>query len=139
MEETYRGSVFSWECDEVGHMNVRYYVAKFDEASWQLMAKVGLTPKYLRSNNKSVVSVEQHIKYINELLPGDLIVVRSKAMEIKKSFIKFHHQMINSQTGQVAAEMTVVGVHLDLISRKPSSIPNAISNTIISKIVEHSN
>ncbi len=139
MEETYRGSVFSWECDEVGHMNVRYYVAKFDEASWQLMAKVGLTPSYLRSNNKSVVSVEQHIKYINELLPGDLVVVQSKVLEIKKSFIKFYHCMINSQTGQIAAEMTVVGVHLDLITRKPSTIPQSIANTIISKIVEHSN
>lgn len=139
MEETYRGSVFSWECDEVGHMNVRYYVAKFDEASWQLMAKVGLTPKYLRSNNKSVVSVEQHIKYINELLPGDLVVVQSKVLEIKKSFIKFKHTMINSQTHQIAAEMTVVGVHLDLIARKPTTIPQSIANTIISKIVEHSN
>jgi len=139
MEETYRGSVFSWECDEVGHMNVRYYVAKFDEASWQLMAKVGLTPKYLRSNNKSVVSVEQHIKYINELLPGDLVVVQSKVLEIKKSFIKFKHVMVNSQTHKIAAEMTVVGVHLDLIARKPTSIPQTIANTIISKIVEHSN
>lgn len=138
MVETYRGSVFSWECDDVGHMNVRYYVAKFDEASWQLMAKVGLTPSYLRENNKSVVAVEQHIKYINELLPGDLIVVRSKVEEIKKSFIKFSHQMINSQSLEIAAEMTVVAVHLDLNSRKPGTIPNEISNLIINKISEHS-
>lgn len=138
MVETYRGSVFSWECDDVGHMNVRYYVAKFDEASWQLMAKLGLTPSYLRTNNKSVVAVEQHIKYINELLPGDLIVVRSKVEEIKKSFIKFNHQMINSQTMQIAADMTVVAVHLDLITRKPGTIPSEITHKIINKIAEHS-
>lgn len=138
MVETYRGSVFSWECDNIGHMNVRYYVAKFDEASWQLMAMLGLTPSYFRSSNKSVVAVEQHIKYVNELLPGDLIVVLSRVEEIKKSFIKFSHQMVNSQTEELAAEMTVVAVHLDLESRKPSTIPNDIAEKIISKISEHS-
>lgn len=138
MVETYRGSVFSWECDNVGHMNVRYYVAKFDEASWQLMAILGLTPSYFREHNKSVVATEQHIKYINELLPGDLIVVRSRVEEIKKSFVKFNHQMINSQTMEIAADMTVVAVHLDLNTRRPSSIPSEISDRIINKISEHS-
>ena len=29
---TYRGTVYPWHCDHVGHMNVMWYVGKFDEA-----------------------------------------------------------------------------------------------------------
>jgi acyl-CoA thioesterase FadM len=29
---TYRGTVYPWQCDHVGHMNIMWYVGKFDEA-----------------------------------------------------------------------------------------------------------
>lgn len=29
---TYVGTVYPWQCDHVGHMNVMWYVGKFDEA-----------------------------------------------------------------------------------------------------------
>jgi acyl-CoA thioester hydrolase len=41
---TYRGVVRSEHCDHMGHMNVMWYVGKFDEASWQLFASVGAEP-----------------------------------------------------------------------------------------------
>ena len=28
---TYRGTVYPWHCDHMGHMNVMWYVGKFDE------------------------------------------------------------------------------------------------------------
>ena len=33
---TYKGTVYPWHCDHVGHMNVMWYVGKFDEATWNL-------------------------------------------------------------------------------------------------------
>ena len=41
---TYRGTVYPWHCDQVGHMNVMWYVGKFDEATWHLFHAIGLTP-----------------------------------------------------------------------------------------------
>ena len=32
-EATYRGTVYPWQCDHVGHMNIMWYVGKFDEAT----------------------------------------------------------------------------------------------------------
>ena len=40
---TQRGTVYPWECDHMGHMNVRWYAAKFDDACWQLLANLALT------------------------------------------------------------------------------------------------
>ena len=45
---TYRGTVYPWQCDHMGHMNVMWYVGKFDEATWHLLALLGLTPSSLR-------------------------------------------------------------------------------------------
>ena len=42
-EATYRGTVYPWQCDHVGHMNIMWYVGKFDEANWNLFARLGLT------------------------------------------------------------------------------------------------
>jgi hypothetical protein len=39
-EATYRGTVYPWQCDHVGHMNIMWYVGKFDEANWNLFARV---------------------------------------------------------------------------------------------------
>jgi hypothetical protein len=41
---TYRGVVYPWQCDHMGHMNVMWYVGKFDEATWQSLSMLGLTP-----------------------------------------------------------------------------------------------
>ena len=35
--ETYRGVVYPWQMDHMGHMNVRFYSARFDEATWRLL------------------------------------------------------------------------------------------------------
>ena len=42
MIELYRGSINTWECDEMGHMNVRFYVAKAMEGLAEVAHVVGL-------------------------------------------------------------------------------------------------
>jgi len=36
---TYCGTVYPWQCDHVGHMNIMWYVGKFDEANWPKPAR----------------------------------------------------------------------------------------------------
>src|SRR5215813_3794237 len=73
---TYRGTIYPWHCDHMGHMNVMWYVGKFDEATWQLLASVGLSSTRLRQEGIGMVAVEQHIEYKRELVAGDLITIR---------------------------------------------------------------
>ena len=40
---TYRGAVQVWQCDHMGHMNVMWYVGKFDEGTWNFFASLGIT------------------------------------------------------------------------------------------------
>ena len=95
-EATYRGTVYPWQCDRVGHMNIMWYVGKFDEANWNLFARLGLTPSYLRASGRGMAAVQQNIAYKRELLAGDIVEVRSHLLEIREKSIRFRHDMINA-------------------------------------------
>src|SRR6185295_10191579 len=71
--ETYRGVVYPWVIDHVGHMNVQFYTARFDEATWQFLARLGLTPTFLKRNHRSAAAVDQHTQYKRELVAGSLV------------------------------------------------------------------
>ena len=120
---TYRGVVYPWHCDHMDHMNVMWYVGKFDEATWQLLAAVGLSRSRLEKENSGMAAVEQHIEYKRELRAGDLVTVRSAVLEVKEKSITFRHEMMNDETGELAARTTLVGVHIDLSARKARSLP----------------
>jgi acyl-CoA thioester hydrolase len=124
---TYRGCVYPWHCDHMGHMNVMWYVGKFDEATWHFLAGIGLTPQSLRSSNRGMVAVEQLLKYERELIAGDLVSVYSRMVELRAKSIRFEHEMRNEATGEVAATCTLTGVHIDTASRKAVALPEHVA------------
>ena len=115
---TYRGMVHQWHCDHMGHMNVMWYVGKFDEATWNFASFTGMTSQYLRDARRGMAAVEQRISYRREALAGDLIVIRSAALELKPKSIRFVHEMFRGDGGDHLSTMIAVGVHIDAVARK---------------------
>ena len=103
-----------------------WYVAKFDEATWQLFSAIGLTPSRLRAESIGMAGVEQHIEYERELYAGDVVTVSSAILEVKQKAIRFAHEMKNDETGEVAARTVLVAVHLDAITRKSRALPTDV-------------
>jgi acyl-CoA thioester hydrolase len=127
---TYKGAVLPWHCDEMGHMNVMWYVGKFDEATRHLFSAVGLTPAFLRDNNRGMAAVEQHITYKRELLAGDIIEIHSEVLEIKDKSLRFAHEMRKTDTGELSATTVLTGLHLDKIARRACAFPAAIREQV---------
>jgi acyl-CoA thioester hydrolase len=125
-EATYRGAVYPWHCDHVGHMNVMWHVGKFDEATWNFFARIGLTPAYLRESGRGMAAVQQNISYKRELLAGDIVEVRSFLLEMRDKSIRFVHEMRNAETGEIAATCELTGVHLDRKARKSVAFAETI-------------
>ncbi len=98
--------------------NCARYVGKFDEATWNLFASLGLTPSYLREQNRGMAAVEQKISYKRELRPGDLVTVRSTVLEVKDRVIRISHEMRGQETDEVAATTELTAVHLDTLTRR---------------------
>jgi len=129
---TYRGTVYPWHCDHMGHMNVMWYVGKFDEATWQILAAVGLTAARLRQDGVGMVAVEQHIEYKRELLAGDLLTIHSSVLEVREKSLILVHEMTNQETQELAARTTLVGVCIDLATRRGRLLPDDIRERVAS-------
>jgi acyl-CoA thioester hydrolase len=120
---TARGTVYPWQCDHMGHMNVMWYVGKCDEGTWQLFTLLGLTPSSLREHHAGMAAVHQEIEYRRELLAGAVYSIYSRVLEVRDKVIRFEHEMRDDETGEVAAAMTITGVHIDTQERKSKPLP----------------
>jgi acyl-CoA thioester hydrolase len=121
--ETYRGVIYPWQCDHMGHMNVMWYTGKFDEATWVFFAGLGITAAWMRERDRGMAAVKQEISYRKELLAGDVIVVRSRMLEVREKVLRFAHEMVNAATGEIAAVTELTGVHLDRVARRACALP----------------
>src|SRR5215472_7385100 len=133
---TYRGAIYPWHCDHMGHMNVMWYVGKFDEATWHLLASAGLSGKRMREEGIGMVAVEQRIEYKRELLAGDLISIRSRFQEVRDKALLFVHEMANEETHEVAARTFLTGVCLDTTTRKARALPADVRERIMMTLTE---
>jgi len=120
---TYQGSVYPWHCDQMGHMNVMWYVGKFDEATWNLFALLGFTTRYMKESGSGMAAVDQRIQYRRELMPGDTISIASGVLEVREKAVLFFHEMRNNQSGEVSATCRILGVHMDAVARRAKPFP----------------
>jgi acyl-CoA thioester hydrolase len=118
--------VYPWQCDHMGHMNVMWYVGKLDEASWQLLAMLGLTRSRFGQDGAGMAAIEQRLEYKRELRAGDVVTIRSAVRRVDEKAISMVHELLNDETGQVAAITMLVTVHIDAFARKAGPLPSDV-------------
>ncbi len=123
---TYRGVVYPWHCDQMGHMNVMWYTGKFDEATWTLFAELGLTRPCLAQNGRGMAAVEQVTRYLRELVAGDTVSITTRLVEVREKVLRFEHVMARTSDGVIAATSAITGVHLDTALRKACAFPDEV-------------
>lgn len=125
--ETGRGVVYPWQMDHMDHMNVQFYTARFDEATWHLFAALGMTTGYFKEQRRGMAALEQRTLYKRELHAGDLIRITSELLEAKPKTIRFVHRMYDTERGEEVATTELVGAHIDTDARKAVPFPEAIA------------
>ena len=122
---TYIGAVLTYECDSNHHMNVMYYINKFELANRNLIGSLGMK-EYMTENNLGMAVVEQHINYRKEVFEDDLLFVESELLSIADKTIKTHHCLYEKLSGRLSAEIKIVSLMFDMSKRKAVSIPNVL-------------
>ena len=74
--EIWVGGVNTWECDEMGHLNVRHWVAKSMEALAGLAAELGMPDAFSGLAPSTLLVREQHIRFLREAKPGAALTAR---------------------------------------------------------------
>ena len=123
---TYRGVVYPWHCDQMGHMNVMYYVGKFDEATWNMLAAIGITRDYMGDRQCGAAAVVQNIIYKRELVAGDVIDVWTQIASVGDRKVRFVHEMFDAQRNELCATCDLLGVHMNRVTRRATPFPPEI-------------
>jgi acyl-CoA thioester hydrolase len=107
-------------------MNMRWYVAIFDNAGDNLHERVGLTPEFHRQHNTGTVDLEHHTHFLNEVMPGDAVTVSARL--VARSAKRLHYLMflVNETKGQLAAIFECMNAFADLGNRKTAPFPPEI-------------
>jgi acyl-CoA thioester hydrolase len=126
MLETYRGFVYPWSMDHIGHMNVQFYTGRFDEATWHFFFQLGLSPTFLKESKRGMVALDQRTLYKQEVMSGSLLHIQTEILEIKRKTIRFVHHMFNTESGEEVASTELVGAFLDKETRKTTELPAGV-------------
>lgn len=134
--ETFRGAIYPWHCDHLGHMNVQFYVAMFDQASVHIFSHAGL--RWLGEDGKrySFADVKHEIDYKAELPVGSPVIVKSAFLKIGNKSVKLLHRMYNVETDVLAATSKVTCVRFDLQERKAVELPDALRKGMEALLVD---
>jgi acyl-CoA thioester hydrolase len=114
---TYKGAVMTWECDSNGHMNVMYYINKFElgARNFDLGFEIGDSHEGV---DVGFIVLEQQIKYLKEVFEDDILYIESSITEIGNKTITYFHEMYHGKTNELVATMKAVAVLFDKTTRK---------------------
>jgi acyl-CoA thioester hydrolase len=108
-------------------MNVQFYAARFDEASWQFLGMLGLSHATLKQQDRSFVALEQRTHHIKEVLSGALLHITTELVKIGRSSLRFVHRMFDSVTDEEVAVSEIVAVHFDTARRVSVVLPRTVT------------
>ena len=103
MIEVARSSVQTWECDQMGHMNVQFYVAKAEEGMAALATALKLGHHVQRENGTVLVAREHHIRFLRELRPGAPFVVKGGVLRAMTEGLEIYEELRTVIPDEVSA------------------------------------
>ena len=123
--------------DENGHMNMRWYLAVFDDAGYPLQESLGLSQQYHAAHGTGGFDLEHHIHYVNEVLPGDAVAVYARLVDQTAKRIHYLMFMVNETRGTLASIFECVNSFADMKMRRTAPYPAAIAARISQALAEH--
>lgn len=115
--ETYRNTIYPWQCDNMGHMNTQFYCAIFDSASFHMLGRLASFSE-IQARNCGWADVKLTMEYKHETRAGALVHVKSHLTRVGSKAIEYHHELYNTETGALHATADVVTVLFDMGARK---------------------
>lgn len=122
---SFRGVVFPWECDSMGHLNNKHYLGLFEQAAWHVFLALGYRQEMAVREHIGLADVHQTIAFRRELRAGQLIVVRSWLKRVGDKSLTVLHEMFDAVNRTPVASLTSVTAFFDMRVRRSMPIPPA--------------
>ena len=83
--EVWRGGVNTWECDEMGHMNVRFYVTRAQEALAGLARHLGMPRAFAPDATATLTVRRHHVRFLAEAHPGAPLAMQAGVIALDET------------------------------------------------------
>ena len=81
MHVLWRGNANAWECDELGHLNVRFYLAKADEAIGALAQAIAMPAAFQEPATATLAARFMTVRFLAEVQPGAPLAIRGGVID----------------------------------------------------------
>jgi acyl-CoA thioester hydrolase len=125
--------------DYNGHLSEAYYVLVFGHATDAVLEQIGLGEMARAANASSLFTVEAHVRYLDQVLPGEELEIRSGIIGSSAKKLHVWHEMWAA--GRLRATEEVLGLHVDSTQGRATAFPDHVSGRIagfLSAPPEHS-
>lgn len=122
--ETYRGFVYPGPSDHKGRMDASFYVTRFDEASRQFLAYLGLSPAALGPTHRGAMAVERRTIRHRDVSAGALLHITTELLDVSARSFRFVHRMYDSETHEEVCLAEFVGVCYDTLTSVAVELPD---------------
>jgi acyl-CoA thioester hydrolase len=136
MIEVARSSVQTWECDQMGHMNVQFYVEKAGQGLAALGLALGLGPRFARNEGARLQVSDHHVRFLREQRPGAPFFLRAGILEVRDYGLSVYEEMVNTASGEPATTFNAEVQWVDDESREVKPLPAKAKTAAKSLIVE---
>lgn len=140
MIEVARSSVQTWECDQMGHLNVQFYVEKAGSGLAALALALGLGPRNARNEGARLQVSDHHVRFLREQRPGAPFFLRAGVLEVRDFGLRVYEEMVNTVSGEPAATFIAEVQWVDDESREVKPLPakaKAAANALIIELPAH--
>ncbi|MEM9667505.1 MAG: thioesterase family protein [Pseudomonadota bacterium] len=118
MITVWQGSANTWDCDEMGHMNVRLYVQKAMEGIGVLAHHIEMPHAFRDNTPSTLLPVDQHIRFMREVRPGRPLRMDACIVDIEDDSATVFQGLYHGDGTPSAAVRTRIA-HVEAKSGKP--------------------
>ena len=122
--EIWRGGVNAWECDEMGHMNVRFYAARMLECLAGLAAHLGMPDAFTPHTESTLIVASHHFRFLKEAKAGAPLHMTGGVVRWDPQGAGILQVLWHSRTGEPAATVLTDLLHVRPRDGRPFPWPS---------------
>jgi acyl-CoA thioesterase FadM len=123
---TARDRVKPMDLDADGNFVLAAFVHRFTAGCMQALAAIGATASYFETERRGFSTFELALQVAGWPQPGSSVLVETGIVHLGNSSVRFMHRMSDPADGREFARMGQFGVQLDLETRRPAALPEAL-------------
>ena len=123
---TARDRVKPMDLDPDGDFALAAFVHRFTAGCVQALAAIGATASYLEAERRGYSTFELALQVTGLPRLGSPVLVETGIVHLGNSSIRFVHRMCDPADGSEFARLSQFGVQLDLDTRRPAALPEAL-------------